>query len=55
MLQPITHQLYFLCTQESRSAQLFTTELLIPEDNEVPAVPKFFFHTSHNILVMFKT
>ena len=42
MLQLITHQLYFLCTQESRSAQLLTTELLNPADNEAPAVPQFF-------------
>ena len=55
MLQPITYQLYFLCTQESRSAQLLTTELLNPADNEAPAVPQFFFHTSHNIPVVFKT
>ena len=41
MLQLITHQLYFLCTQESRSAQLLTTELLNPADNEAPAVPQF--------------
>lgn len=38
MLELITDQLYFQCTQESKSAQFFT----IPEDNEVPAVPKYF-------------
>lgn len=40
MLELITEQLYFLCTQESRRTQ-FTTALPLPEDNEVPVVPEF--------------